>query len=272
MTTFKRLLAKSTTSDVPRAGETLPGHAAAVCLAAETLLDVMGARAMRQAGFDRDEEVRWFHAIVRGGAFLHDIGKGGEPFQRMVRASAPSPQLVRHEALSALLALEHPELRGWLGRAEMFSGDDAWLLEACAFAAAGHHLKFHGESLPDNAGRGPLRFVGAGDRATVFLSHPDFAATLALGKKIGLEAPPKLRDVVWRSLDPIDDPDEMLQGALFDGERGLLTPNGRGARWWAARSAAQRRVFALAKAWVVAADEEDSVDLGGRRIIKKWPC
>jgi CRISPR-associated endonuclease/helicase Cas3 len=271
MATFTRLLAKSTAPGGPlRPGETLPGHAAAVCLAAETLLDVGASRAARQAGLDGDDEVRWFHAIVRGGAFLHDLGKAGEPFQRMVRASGPSPQLVRHEALSALLALDHPEIQAWLRGAAMFSGPDAWLLEACAFAAAGHHLKFHGDALPDNAGRGPLRFVGAGDRATVFLSHPDFAATLALGKKIGLDAPPKLRDVVWRSIDPIDDPDDVLQGALFDGERGLLTPNGRGARWWASRAARQRRVFALAKAWVVAADVLGSALPKEGLSIQKW--
>lgn len=271
MSDFKRLLAKSTaTHDSPRSGETLPGHAAAVCLAAETLLEVSGDRAASQAGIDGSDEVRWFRAIVRGGAFLHDLGKAGDPFQRMVRADVMSPQLVRHEALSAILALDHPEIHGWLRTAPMFAGAESWLLEACVFAAAGHHLKFHGERLPDGAGRGPLRFVGAGDRAKVFLSHTDFAATLALGQKIGLSPPPKLRDVVWRSVDPVDEPEEMLQGALFDGQRGLLTPRGRGARWWAARSPRQRHVVALAKAWVVAADVLGSALPKEGLSIRKW--
>ncbi|MFO0609486.1 MAG: CRISPR-associated helicase Cas3' [Polyangiales bacterium] len=268
---FKRLLAKSTSNDAaPRHGETLPGHAAAVCLAAETLLNVCGARATEQAGFDSDDEKRWFHTIVRGGAFLHDLGKAGEPFQRMVRAKGPSPQLIRHEALSAILALDHPVLNGWLRSAPLFSGADAWLVEACAFAAAGHHLKFHGEATSDQSARGPLRFVGAGDRATVYLAHPDFQATLSLGTKIGLGTPPKVQDVIWRSLDPIDDPDEVLQGALFDADRGLLAAQGRGARWWAQRSGRERRVFALAKAWVVAADVLGSALPKEKVSIHKW--
>jgi CRISPR-associated endonuclease/helicase Cas3 len=268
---FKRLLAKSTKdAAAPRTGETLPGHAAAVCLAAETLLNVSGASAMERAGFDTDDERRWFYTIVRGGAFLHDLGKAGDPFQRMVRAPGPSLQLIRHEALSAILALDHPELSGWLRGAPLFSGADGWLVEACAFAAAGHHLKFHGESTHDQSARGPLRFVGAGDRAVVYLSHADFHATLSLGMKIGLAAPPKLRDVVWQSCDPLDDPDEMLQGALFDSDRGLLSGRGRGARWWASRTERERRVFALAKAWVVAADVLGSALPKEKVSIQKW--
>jgi CRISPR-associated endonuclease/helicase Cas3 len=255
----KHLLAKSTKvpEDRPQpSGVTLPSHAAQVFAAANVLLDVHAASALRHCGLDAAEHPRIFSKLVRYGAFLHDWGKANAHFQEMVRGTRRD-QLVRHEALSALLATQHPTLRAWLQSG--FSGDPEWMFLGAVFAAAGHHLKFRG--LDNSKQRGPVQLAASdpnqplGSTIRLPLDHKDFAGLLSLGThKLGLPVPPSLRAETWRCCDPLDDDSDRVYGALFDPTHGLVSANGQGARWWRALGAQERRLFALAKAWIVAAD------------------
>ena len=254
---MKRLLAKSDPNqDKPGRGATLPSHASHVLIAAETMLDQGAATALERAGLPGDRAAQWFRSLVLFGAFLHDWGKANDHFQEMVRGKRKE-QLVRHEALSALLALQHPPLRAWLAAAPAFqSAEDRWLLEGAVFAAAGHHLKFDARrSDKGNERQGPVSLAGAGDRVKLHLGHEDFTRTLRLGKPLGLSDPPALTDITWTSADPLDDPDnDRIRGPLFEAGRGLLGHGGPGAAWFGALDEERRRLFALAKAWLVAAD------------------
>lgn len=81
---MKHLLAKSTKvpEDRPQpSGVTLPSHAAQVFAAANVLLDVHAASALRHCGLDAAEHPRIFSKLVRYGAFLHDWGKANAHFQ-----------------------------------------------------------------------------------------------------------------------------------------------------------------------------------------------
>lgn len=252
---MKPLLAKSvsarTSSNV---GATVPGHVAQVLEAAETMLTTSAAAALERAGLVAPEARHAFCTLVRLGAWLHDWGKANDHFQKLVRApGSTQPQLVRHEALSALLALGQPQVTAWLLQASALQGAaNRWLLEGAALVAAGHHLKFDAERTGDR--QGPVRLEGAGARVALHLSHPDFVATLELGRRFGLPAPPPLKDEEWACANPRYDADDRVRGPLFDRDRGLVSPEGRGAAWWRDLKDWQRRAFALAKAWVVAAD------------------
>lgn len=263
---MKRLLAKSDA----RPQGTLPAHAAQVLLAAETMLAQRGEMALQRAGLATSEARHAFDALVRFGALLHDWGKANDHFQNLVRRQTKD-QLVRHEALSVLLALDHPPLATWLAQAPAFQGSaNAWLREGAAFAAGGHHLKFDADHSRAGDRQGPVRLEGAGTRVHLFLSHRDFAGTLALGRKLGLPAPPPLTDQDWYCLNPRLDPDDRIRGPLFDRDRGLLSPEGRGASWWSGLTDWQRRVHALAKAWVVAADVAGSALAREEVSIARW--
>lgn len=271
---MKYLLAKSTKDpDRPDSRATLQSHASLVVLAAETLLERAAPAALERAGLAGERPARWFRALVLFGAFLHDWGKASDHFQQMLRGHTvggkPRQQLVRHEALSALLALEHQGLRAWLSSAPALAApEDAWLLMGAALAAAGHHLKFDAARSGDR--RGPVRLSGAGSRITLLIGHADFRKTLRIGNTLGLGDPPQLADTVWPSADPIDDPDDRIQGPLFDRRDGLLGQEGPAAAWWAGLDEAQRRLFALAKAWIVAADVAGSALARERTSVPAW--
>jgi CRISPR-associated endonuclease/helicase Cas3 len=208
----ERLLAKST----PPMG--LRKHTAMVLVAAEGLLDARAMASLRAIGLPPDWEAR-LRRVVRLGAFVHDLGKCSDHFQRMLRGSN-EPQLLRHEALSAWLARPEGPLGPWLVAAV----DDPRELDVAAIAASGHHRKFP----PSPREADPL---------TLLLSHADFASTCALGHKLGLPIPPVLADLVIerpaRVLRAVDDWDERVGQEL-------------GRSWL--------RLLSVAKALVIAAD------------------
>jgi CRISPR-associated endonuclease/helicase Cas3 len=114
----------------------LIGHTADVVNAVTTLVDILGERLILQ--FALNCTLEQLKAIVRLAAYLHDWGKANNHFQMMVRKqrhAVNEPQLIRHEALSVLLAIEYRE---WLDK-----GDGSFLTAVAA--AGGHHLKFGGK-------------------------------------------------------------------------------------------------------------------------------
>jgi CRISPR-associated endonuclease/helicase Cas3 len=232
----QRLLAKSPSHGADEAHPTtLRQHTAMVLAAADALLDVRGAASLRAVGLAPDWDAR-LRRVVRLGAFIHDLGKCSDQFQRMLLGSS-EPQLLRHEALSAWLARPDGLLGSWLTNAV----EDPLELDVAAIAAAGHHRKFP----PSPREADPL---------TLLLSHPDFASTCALGHKLGLPPPPPLADVVIDRAAP-------LHHAIVDWDERLGQELGR--RWW--------RLLSVAKALVIAADVAGSAQPSARSPHERKP-
>lgn len=167
---------------------------------------------------------RWTHEATLGGigdqnrtrcvlgaaALLHDIGKASDHFQQIVRSNRKVPQLVRHEALSFAIA-HRSDIWRWLRH--QLRDEDAWI---ALLAAAGHHRQFG--AMGRGMGHLAQMDAGAGSTVTCFCSHPDFAATLALGPELlGWPDAPRLPDFTFtrgdldgRLLDERDDAEDVL--------------------------------------------------------------
>lgn len=146
----KLLLAKS--MDKPwKAAYGLTGHTADVVEAVTTIIDELNVGLIQQFGLSQSlEELR---ATARLAAFLHDLGKANDHFQAVVRKlknPMDNPQLMRHEALSVMLAWE---MREWLSTGK---GD----FEVAIAAAGGHHLKLGGEAGKQTDEVGAIRDSG----------------------------------------------------------------------------------------------------------------
>ncbi len=174
-----RLLAKSVDSSW-KGSYTLVGHTADVVNAVTTLVDVLGSRLISQ--FNLNCDLTKLRATVRLAAYLHDWGKANNQFQDMVRGKRHplnQPQMVRHEAISVLLALE---FRDWLDQ------EDSDFFTAVV-AAGGHHLKLGGKAGKIAPDLFEIRSSGD-DRIDLYLAPQYFKDMIVYGiKKIGL---PKL--------------------------------------------------------------------------------
>ncbi|MCG9890800.1 MAG: CRISPR-associated helicase Cas3' [Thermosynechococcaceae cyanobacterium MS004] len=194
----KLILAKS--MEKPWKGAyTITGHTASVVGAVTTLIDELGDGLIEQFGLNQNRKN--LHATARLAAFLHDLGKANDHFQAVVRKlknPTEHPQLIRHEALSLLLAWE---LRDWL------TTGDGDLMIAIA-AAGGHHLKLGGESGKPTEEVGEIRQSGVdawtrGDRILLYTNHRHFTGLLRYGQKAcGLDADlPKGLPTTWTIAD-----------------------------------------------------------------------
>ena len=228
MTTFKRLLAKSSqTPDAPHGAETLSGHTANVMAAAQALLDETTDAQLSAVGLPGTVWKERFCRAVLFAAFCHDLGKANDQFQGMVRQERKQKQAIRHEALSLLIVQETP-LKEWLSATLEEPEELSFLL----WAAAGHHRKFP----PDEP-------TAAGVRLSLFLEHADFRRTLSVGTKwLGLNDPPALTNLTWR-----------LIGSTSPHQR-LTRAKRQAAAFWDSCSADKRRFLAAVKACLIAAD------------------
>ena len=174
-----RLLAKSVDGSW-KGSYSLMGHTSDVVNAVTTLVDVLGDRLISQ--FNLTCNLSKLRTTVRLAAYLHDWGKANNQFQDMVRGKRHprnQPQMVRHEAISVLLALE---FREWLNQ------PDSDFFTAVA-AAGGHHLKLGGKAGKIAADLFEIRSSGD-DRIYLYLAPQYFKDMIVYGiKEIGL---PKL--------------------------------------------------------------------------------
>ena len=93
-----------------RGAYTLVGHTAAVVRSVTTLVHVLGDRLISQFGLQCN--LSHFCSTARLAAYLHDWGKANDHFQMVVRKKRnplESPQLIRHEVVSVLLAYSYRE-------------------------------------------------------------------------------------------------------------------------------------------------------------------
>jgi CRISPR-associated endonuclease/helicase Cas3 len=219
---FVHLLAKSTaTPDQPHEHETLHGHILGVLDAARTLLQLVGQHLLDSLALSS----AWFDVLepaVTRGALLHDLGKANDQFQRMVR-DHKSIQALRHEWISLDILLRYSELDRWL-----FPTNDQLIRHAAVCAAVGHHLK--PADVRDGSGQARIRVLGG---------HPDVAQLLRR-TQLAVAPPPIVSDY---EIDLTDSPRQHINSWILEADR-----------WWRELPAEPRRVVALIKAVLVAAD------------------
>lgn len=136
---FKTLLAKSLSVEEQKdpkikGAAKYTGHISFVMQAADILIDKIGVSILKQLGLEHID-FAYFANTVRLGAYLHDWGKANQHFQEMVYLKtlekSPDPnhqdyrkrilrekqsdrQMLRHEVISGILALQVPSFREWL--------------------------------------------------------------------------------------------------------------------------------------------------------------
>lgn len=196
---FQRLLAKSVDKDADVKAlsvATYTGHIGCVMRAAEVLLEELGQRIFDQlaiTNFSLEE----FYQTIKLGAYLHDWGKANQHFQEMVYLKSEhekikhqrppdlqkkwkehgSRQMLRHEIISGILALEVPVFRKWLENCP-----NAKLIPA-VWAAIGHHLKT-GRGKHGNCLNVAEIADGTGGELKIFTQSDDFKVLLRMGQRL----------------------------------------------------------------------------------------
>lgn len=171
----------------------LVGHTADVVNAITTIVDTVGDRLIKQ--FKVSCSFPQLRATARLAGYIHDWGKANDHFQGVIRQNMKDaqpkrflpnqPQLMRHEAVSMLLAWEFKE---WLEQSE---GD---FMTALA-AAGGHHLKLGGKCGKCTDELGEIRWAGDNKIYLYTLTsnnkyYPSFKGLIRYGKKaLGLPKP-----------------------------------------------------------------------------------
>lgn len=214
------------------------GHIGIVMQSARAITDDLGERILGQLGLNIDLER--FKNTVMLGDYLHDWGKANQHFQEMVFFKSIHPksqdeklikhrkkllaaqrehnqrQMLRHEVISGILALEVKSVRKWLTECEGINNDD---LMVAVWAAMGHHLKIG----IDEYGRGVDYCIaqipdGTGDSLKIYTHHPDFTKMLEMGRKFGLGLPsylPELPKQDWTRIE-LEEAIESLQQKFDD--------------------------------------------------------
>jgi CRISPR-associated endonuclease/helicase Cas3 len=263
---FPKLLAKSLPKQKERhpkveGAATYTGHIHAVFKSAEVLVEKLGSRILEQLDLN-DIEPERFAATVKLGAYLHDWGKANQHFQEMVYLKSEDNkipqgrkqllkawqehgqrQMIRHEVISGILALQVESFRDWLNQCP--NAD----LQVAVWAAMGHHLKMGGQVTEIRE--------GTGEGLKIYTHHPAFKKVLMMGHKflglpkISIKLPPESWSI------------SQLQAALNT----LVMDFGEAEEQmdWQ-----QQKFIAAVKATVLAADVAGSALAGGDYEIEEW--
>lgn len=218
---FKVLLAKSLSeqekeNDRARGSAKYTGHISLVMQAADVLVDKLGKSILQQLGI-KHIDLDYFATTVRLGAYLHDWGKANQHFQEMVylktldlKSSDPKiikyrkdllksskghsdRQILRHEVISGILALQVPTFKEWLEQCQNAN------LMIAIWAAMGHHLKI-GINQNNQAAEFIAEIIsGTGGELKIYTHHSDFQTILKMGHQaLGLpEKLPELPPEIW---------------------------------------------------------------------------
>ncbi len=187
---FRHLLAKSAEDPLsPLPAQTVVGHTVNVLSAADAFVSSLAAETVVLIG-DSVTTSQWETAITAA-AWLHDLGKANDHFQRAVRDRS-FRQGVRHETLGFVVA--GTILDDWL--APLWAKLPDWMRAGVLFAVGGHHLKFPSQQV--ERGHPEVAFLG---------SHSQFTEVLRIGaERFGLNTPPVLTDQTFG----------LLRRGLFD--------------------------------------------------------
>lgn len=275
---FKVLLAKSLPPQQKKDNRALgfakyTGHISFVMQAADVLVDSLGESILQQLGI-KHIGLDHFAQTVRLGAYLHDWGKANQHFQEMVylKTLENSPdsnhqeikkqiielykqhsnrQMLRHEIISGILALQVLTFRKWLEQCRNAN------LMVAVWAAMGHHLK-----IGINQNNQPAEFIaeipdGTGDKLKIYTHHPDFQAVLKMGnQELGLpETLPNLPEETWLKSKLERALKELLQEFIqFESQLDLE----------------QQKLIAAVKATVIAADLAGSTLPLAEEDFREW--
>ncbi|BCL39688.1 CRISPR-associated helicase/endonuclease Cas3 (plasmid) [Nostoc sp. MS1] len=276
---FKVLLAKSFSmeeknNDKARGSAKYTGHISFVMQAADILVDKLGQSILQQLGL-KNVSLDYFAKTVKLGAYLHDWGKANQHFQEMVYLKTINPktldqkylkfrkdllklsndhsnrQMLRHEVISGILALQVVTFREWLEQCQ-----NADLMIAI-WAAIGHHLK-----IGVNGNNQVAEFIaeilsGTGDELKIYTHHSDFQAVLKMGHQtLGLPKElPKVPQEIWSKQE--------LQKALINLRSEFIKFESQ-LDW------EQQKFIAAVKATVIAADLAGSALPLAEEDFKVW--
>ncbi|MCT7995550.1 CRISPR-associated helicase Cas3' [Laspinema olomoucense] len=263
---FPKLLAKSLPKQKERhpkaeGAATYTGHIYAVMKSAEVLVEKLGSRILEQLDL-KDIEPERFAATVKLGAYLHDWGKANQHFQEMVYLKSEDDkipqgrkqllkawkqhgerQMIRHEVISGILALQVPGFREWLSYCP-----NADLLLA-VWAAMGHHLKMEVKDSPI--------IQGTGTSLNIYTKHSDFKSLLKMGIKfLGL---PKSKLILPKE-----------NWSVFELEVAFTALVQEFTQAEKQMDEQQKKFIAAVKATVLAADMAGSALAGGNYEIEEW--
>ncbi len=212
-------VASATLRDRLKGAAKFTGHISLVMQAADLLLERLGRDILQQLGL-QGIDFEYFANTVRLGAYLHDWGKANEHFQEMVYFNSidansenkkkrelrkeigkqlnlrKQRQMLRHEMISGILALQVPSFREWLERCPNAN------LTIAVWGALGHHLKagVGKDKLPLGDSLAKLT-DDTGSELKIYTRHDDFKALLRMGKAIGLPTAekdlPELPEEIW---------------------------------------------------------------------------
>jgi CRISPR-associated endonuclease/helicase Cas3 len=272
---FSRLLAKSVPLHEPWQGAaTYVGHISAVMRSADTLVEHLGKEILQQLGLN-NISLECFTATVRLGAYLHDWGKANQHFQVMVRLKdlkdckdeqerkqqeqlkecwneIHQRQMIRHEILSGVLAMQVPSFRSWL---EQCPNAD---FHAAVWAAMGHHLKIGGKKGRET---GQITEIpgGTGSELSIYTQHENFTALLKMGARyLGLpETLPERPEEKW-TRDALEDAIDNLHEEFVDFEEKIE------------KDGELQRFIAAVKATVITADIAGSALPNTEYKIEDW--
>ncbi len=163
---IRHLLAKSTKDPKhPRREETLVGHTEAVLEAATVVGEVLGKDIVSVLGESFEPE--FFQEALFCSAWLHDLGKANDHFQKMIR-NHKFRQGIRHETLGIVIIWE--SLTPWLEPVWTKRNYPKCFWPTILHAVSGHHLKF-----PDNRDR-------SGTEVCFLGKHREMEKVLEIGK------------------------------------------------------------------------------------------
>ncbi|WP_166822008.1 CRISPR-associated helicase Cas3' [Thalassoroseus pseudoceratinae] len=176
----------------------LPQHLRDVYQAATQILDCSGEAQLRALGLDPELWNTRFRQVVLLAAAIHDLGKCGSHFQKMLKDRGR--QAIRHEWVT-LLIVDHPEWTQWLKPA--LSNQADW--EIVRWAVAGHHPKY-GRTAPPNPEDGPAAI-------RLPLDDSDFTKTVTwLKETFGLDgSPPQETRSVSLTFEPGNGFDQLAE-------------------------------------------------------------
>ncbi len=156
-------------------GVLLTEHLRDVHAVANAVCEVQGPQMLSQLGLDVEAWMVPLKDALTQAAALHDLGKGNDRFQAMVKhlRGPLGMQPIRHEALSVYMLLHEDCLRDAFLQGKDLADDPIKLV--VILAILGHHIKFYPRSAVLAAG---VSSPGATGDIHLLLSHPDFQEVL----------------------------------------------------------------------------------------------